>query len=103
MVSIKQLKIFSFAKFQAIMATYLGLGFGILYSVGGLIVDILVSLNWVSTAETSGLSYGTVLAFGALVGMPVVFAIGGFVLGIVEAFLYNIFSKWFKAIKIEFH
>jgi len=47
---------------------YLGLVCGVLYSVGGLVVDML----------TIGLNWGTAMAFGALVGMPVVFGTFGF-------------------------
>ncbi len=49
---------------------YLSLACGVLYSFGGLVVDLL----------TIGLNWGTVLAFGALVGMPVIFATFGFLL-----------------------
>ncbi|RMG46836.1 MAG: hypothetical protein D6718_04715 [Acidobacteria bacterium] len=47
---------------------YLGLACGILYSVGGCAVDL----------ATVGFNRGTVLAFGALVGMPAIFAAAGF-------------------------
>jgi len=47
----------------------LGLLAGILYSFGGLIIDILVSFGWITSSETPGLSYGTVFAFGALIGI----------------------------------
>ncbi len=49
----------------------LGLVCGVLYSFGGLVVDLL----------TIGLNWGTVLAFGALVGMPIIFGTFGFFLG----------------------
>jgi hypothetical protein len=82
-----------------------GLFCGIVYSFGGLLIDILVSLNWLSSEvmETPGLSYGTALAFGALIGMPIIFALAGFVLGIIEGIVYNLFSKWLFGIKIEFN
>ena len=102
METLQKLKIFAFAKFQAILMALVGLLAGILYSFGGLIIDVLVSINWVTFSETPGLSYGTILAFGALIGMPVIFASAGFLAGIVEAVLYNLFSKWFGAIKINF-
>lgn len=89
---IKRFKPFSLARFQAILGACLGLGAGILYSFGGLIYDLL----------TIGLNRGTALAFLALIGMPVGFAAGGFVLGIVEAILFNIFSKWFGGMEIDF-
>ena len=50
---------------------YLGLVCGVLYSFGGVVVDLL----------TIGLNWGTLMAFGALVGMPVVFGAFGFFLG----------------------
>ncbi|MDA3860025.1 MAG: DUF3566 domain-containing protein [Melioribacteraceae bacterium] len=104
MAKVKKINIFSFAKFQAILATFLGLIVGILYSFGGLIIDVLVSIGWVSSEDacTPGLSFGTVLAFGALVGMPLIFAMFGFLLGLVEAFIYNLFARWFGGMKFDF-
>lgn len=94
--------IFSFAKFQAVLTALLGLIAGILYSFGGLIIDALVSSGWITSWETPGLSYGTVLAFMALVGMPIIFAIVGFVAGLVEAVLYNLFARWIGGIELDF-
>lgn len=54
-----------------------GLACGVLYSVGGLFVDLF----------TTGPNLGTLMAFGALVGMPVVFGAFGFVGGLLFAFL----------------
>jgi len=54
---------------------YLGLACGVLYSVGGFFVDLF----------TIGLNGGTVLAFGALVGMPAVFGVFGFLAGALVA------------------
>ena len=54
---------------------YLGLVCGVLYSVGGLVVDML----------TVGLNWGTAMAFMALVGMPVVFGAFGFLCGALIA------------------
>ena len=93
-------KIIEFALFQALLFAIIGLIAGILYSFGGLIIDTAVSLNWLQTAETPGLSIGTVLAFGALLGMPLLFAIFGFLLGIVEWIVYKSFIQRF--IKFDF-
>ena len=54
---------------------YLGLVCGVLYSVGGLVVDVL----------TVGLNWGTALAFMALLGMPAVFGALGFLCGALIA------------------
>ena len=54
---------------------YLGFVCGVLYSVGGLIIDML----------TIGLNWGTAMAFMALVGMPAVFGAFGFLCGALIA------------------
>jgi len=84
------------------MGLLLGLAAGILYSFGGFIIDTLVSLEWITSSETPGLSYGTLLAFGALIGMPIIFAVFGFVAGLIVAILFNILAKWFGGIAIDF-
>ena len=56
---------------------YLGLFCGVLYSFGGVVVDLL----------TIGLNWGTVMAFGALVGMPAIFGTLGFFLGALIALI----------------
>jgi hypothetical protein len=100
---INKLGIFSFAKFQAILFALLGLVAGIIYSIGGFFIDVFVSLGWLSaiTFETPGLSYGTLLAMGALIGMPVIFAAFGFIAGIIEALLYNLFATRFDGINFN--
>lgn len=81
-----------FAKFQAVLMSLIGLIAGILYSFGGLIYDVF----------TVGLNVGTALAFLALLGMPVMFAAFGFMAGLIEAFLYNLFAGWFGGMEIDF-
>ena len=46
------------------------------------------------TNETPGLSFGSVLAFGALVGVPLIASVFGFVMGVIAAIFYNFLSKW---------
>ncbi len=65
-------------------------------------VDGLVSMNWIESAETPGLSIGTLLAFGALIGMPVIFAVGGLLLGLVELVLYQLLYRWLPGIDLDF-
>lgn len=61
---------------------YVGLVCGVLYSVGGFFVDML----------TIGLNWGTAMAFGALVGMPVIFGAFGFLCGAVIALVARGFN-----------
>ena len=89
MKHLKRINVFQFAIFQAVLMALIGMLCGMLYSFGGLLIDTSVALGVLSSEamSTPGLSFGTVLAFGALIGMPVIFAVAGFLLGIVEAVL----------------
>lgn len=104
MARFKKINVLSLAKLQAVILAIAGLIAGILYSFGGLMIDTLVSMGWISpvAASTPGLSFGTVLAFGALLVMPVLAGIVGFLAGAIGAILYNIFGRWFGGIAIDF-
>lgn len=86
-----KINVLQYAKLQLLIMALIGLLAGMLYSVGGLIIDIF----------TIGLNGGTALAFLALIGMPVIFAVFGFITGIIGAFLYNAASKWFGGIELD--
>jgi len=60
-------------------AALVGLGAGVLYAFGGVPVDI----------ANGQLGWGTVMAFGALVGMPAIFGAIGAVSAAVVALAYN--------------
>lgn len=96
------IKPISLAKLQAVLFGLLGLLAGIIYAVGGFIIDVSVSLGWVSSvaAETPGLSLGTLLAFGAVIGMPGIGLIVGFITGLIEAVCFNAFTKVFGGQRI---
>ncbi|MBT8220449.1 MAG: hypothetical protein KJP00_11515 [Bacteroidia bacterium] len=98
----RKINVFSFVKFHVVIGGIIGLLAGILYSFGGLIIDTLVSLGWITTPETPGLSYGTILAFGALIGMPLIGATVGLICGICEALIFNVCAKWLGRIDINF-
>jgi ABC-type multidrug transport system permease subunit len=102
MAKVKKINVLSLVRFQAIMGAIIGLILGIAYSFGGLIIDALVSAGLITSSETPGLSYGTVLAFGALIGMPIIFSIFGFIVGLLEAFLFNLFARWMEGIELDF-
>jgi hypothetical protein len=102
MTKIKTIGVLSFAKFQALLGALLGFVAGIIYSFGGLAIDALVTLGWITSSDTPGLSYGTILAFGALFGMPLIGLLAGLVLGFISALLYNQYAKWFGGISLDF-
>jgi len=92
MAKINKIKILAFAVFQAFLVSLIGVVAGILYSFGGLLYDIF----------TIGLNTGTALAFLALIGMPILFGLFGFIAGVVEAILYIIIVKLFSGLEIDF-
>ena len=98
----KKINILTLVKFQTILMAVIGLLAGITYSFWGLIIDTLVTYELFVTSETPGLSYGTLLAFGALIGMPLIFAFVGLIAGLIEGVLYNLFSKWLSGLEINF-
>jgi hypothetical protein len=89
--------VLNYMKFCGMLGAIIGLVFGIFYAFGGLIIDFMVSVNLLapSTMGTPGLGAGTLLAFGALIGMPAIFAVVSIVLGMVLAGGYNLLS-YFK-------
>lgn len=87
-------------KLLAIYGAGIGLFLGVLYSVGGFLIDALVSLGWISSLETPGLSAGTALAFLALIGMPLIFAMLGAMIGLIGAPIYNAWAKRFGGIEV---
>ena len=100
MAEARRLGVFPLAKFQAVLFALIGLLAGMLYSVGGLVIDVLVSSGWMTTASTTGVGGGTALAFLAIVGMPILFGACGFIVGILEAALYNLSLRWWGGIAI---
>lgn len=99
---INHLGILTFAKFQGVMGLLIGFLLGVMYSFGGLILDTLVTFGWLNSIQTIGLSIGTILAFGAILGMPIIFSILGFLLGLIEAYLFNLVAHLFGGMNLKF-
>lgn len=98
----QKIKLVPFIKFQTFFWGLLGVSAGVFYAFGGLIIDTAASLGWVSFNETPGLGHGTLLAFGALIVMPLLFALFGLLTAFVGALLFNAFSKWLGWINLNF-
>lgn len=65
----------------------------IFYSVGGAIYDVSI---------TGSVTFGTALAFLALIVMPVLFAIFGFIVGAIGAPVYNFVAERIGGIETSF-
>ena len=77
------MKVNTWAKTLAKCMTFLGVFLGLLYSFGGLIVDLL----------TVGLNWGTAMAFGALIIMPIAFGTVGFICGLISHLIMSFIKK----------
>lgn len=92
MTKLKKIGVLFSAKLQAIQMTFVGLIAGILYAGLGAIYD----------AFTGALGLGTALACFAIIGMPFIFALFGFLGGAIGAVFYNMVARRFGGIKMEF-
>ena len=107
MKALTAVNVLSSARLAAAVMGLAGMAAGMLYAFGGALYDTLVTLEWVTPAEsgtlsTPGLGWGTVLAFGALIGMPVIFAAAGLAAGTVGAVLYNVVARRVGGIVLHF-
>lgn len=91
MAKLKKIGILFSAKLLGIYGAGVGLIAGIIYSFGGFIYDAIYTM----------LNYGTALAFLSLIGMPVMFALFGFILGIIGAIFYNLVIRFMGGIELD--
>lgn len=91
MPRLKKLGVFFFAKLWATVMAVAGLIAGVLYSFGGFFYELF----------TASLNMGTAMAFGALIGMPIIFAACGFAAGAIGAVLYNLVARWTGGIELD--
>jgi hypothetical protein len=92
MARLKRIGVLFSAILVGIMMCFMGLIAGILYAFGGFFLELF----------TGTLNEGTVLAFVALIGMPVIFGLFGLVAGAVGAVLYNLTARRFGGIEADF-
>ena len=77
--------------------------YAVLYGIMGLLIGLPVGC--IATFVGSQVSDAGPLAgvgFAAIIIYPVMFAIIGFIGGIISAFLYNIVAGWVGGVEVEF-
>ena len=75
-----------------ISAAVLGLIPGVLYAFGGAVFDM----------SMGGPNAGTLMAFGALIGMPLYFGVVSAIIGGLGAWIYNRVADRFGGIEMRF-
>ena len=75
----------------------------ILYALFGLLVGACVTLASLMGVQVIKTEDGTTspLGVGAVILFPILYAIGGFLSGILTSVFFNLASKWAGAIEIE--
>ena len=80
---------------------------GLCYGVMGLIfIPFFLLISAVGSVASRqaggpGAAFGAMFGFGVAVMMPVIYAIMGFIMGALGAFIYNLISKWIGGIEVE--
>ncbi|MGC6480386.1 MAG: hypothetical protein ACON42_08415 [Flavobacteriaceae bacterium] len=89
------------SNFVGVLGLLFGICAGVLYAFGGLIIDLGVSLGWLSGLQmgTPGLSIGTLWAFGALIGMPFLFATAAWIGTFICSTVLFSFNKLLTSLK----
>lgn len=87
--------VMSLAKVQAIAGVITGFLAGIMFT--------LASLTASGLSRSSGTGFGSFAGFGAasIIIMPIMYGIGGFIAGIVGAWLFNLVLKITKGLEID--
>jgi len=88
---LKKIEVLSAAKISAAMGVVGGLLAAILFAIPSLIFGSLMDAG----------GFGVGMGVGAIIFLPIMYGIAGFIGGAIYAFVYNIVSKWVGGIEIE--
>ncbi|TKJ17183.1 hypothetical protein CEE44_01455 [Candidatus Woesearchaeota archaeon B3_Woes] len=91
MKTIKKLGVLSVAKIQGVIMAFIGLLYGIVYTIFGNLSDVL--------AEAGAVGVG--LGYAGIIILPFFYGIFGFIGGAFVAFLYNNVADRVGGIQIE--
>ncbi|MBU7032969.1 MAG: hypothetical protein HXS53_10590 [Theionarchaea archaeon] len=97
MQEIKKVGVFSFAKIEAALGAIIGFIIGLISAV--------IGTTLFGFAETAGVVMprwlGLLFGLAAIIILPILYAVIGFIAGIIIAFLYNVVARWIGGIEIE--
>jgi hypothetical protein len=82
---------------KAIDPLSLGKILAVITAVFGFFAGIAVAIGLSSTLGVPGVFGGV----ASIIVMPIVFAIMGFIIGVIEAFVYNVIAKKFGGVMLD--
>lgn len=97
MAVIKHVGVLQFAKLYAVMLAIVGLFYGILLAVIGTEITRLIPSGSSSTLSPFLLVLGPL----AIVIFPILLGIGGFIIGAIGAFIYNVVASKVGGIELD--
>jgi hypothetical protein len=99
MKTIKRIDPMSLAKVLAVLWAVSGFITGLFAAAAG----SMVYTFFAPMMSSLGMDFSAYLAYGwaAIVAIPIIQAIVGFILGLVVAWVYNYIARWVGGIKIE--
>jgi hypothetical protein len=95
MIVIRRIGVLSLGKFLGILYGGLGILFGLLTS-GFSLLGIIMGGN-ISSSDT----FGAIFSLGAVVCFPIFYGIGGFISGIITAWIANLALKYSDGLELE--
>jgi hypothetical protein len=91
MVILKRIGVLSLAKLETIIMAIFGFFAGIFYAI----FPQLINTSSVDTAVGNPFGWWGVIIF------PIIYAILGFVIGVIGAWVYNLLARWVGGIELE--
>jgi len=99
-MTIRRFGVISVAKMHGLLMFIFGLIIGILYGLFFIVFGAAMSAAGGSDARVGGMS-SIVAGIGFMIGVPILYGILGFVMGIIGALIYNALSGIIGGIKFE--
>ncbi|MEX1028081.1 MAG: hypothetical protein WD049_08780 [Candidatus Paceibacterota bacterium] len=97
MKRVAKLDVLSVAYIQGLIGVGVGLVFGVIMSAGALLLGGFME----SAGGEGGAIGGMLFGIGAVVILPIFYGVGGFIGGLITAFIYNIAAKISGGISIK--
>jgi hypothetical protein len=100
-MQVKRVGVLSLGKVFAVLYGLFGLIFGVLFSLFAIMGAALGGLAAETGEEAGAAVFGLLFGVGAVIAMPVIYAIMGFIGGILTAALYNLSARFVGGIELD--
>ena len=100
MKTLKRIDIMSFAKFQTILMAMIGVLVGVMVAFFGFIFQAFAG-RFIEAGVSDFGMFGMGLGMAALFILPLVYAVMGFIVGVIGGALFNLVCKISGGIKVE--